>query len=142
MPDLPDLIDRRKLRTAVTKVADDYGADDAVLAILNRIDSAAPAAAPESPTVEEPQIEALKVAARVFVEDALQRALAVGEEHRKTEGELTAIAARLVRHEGGCESGHKAGNWHLHSEAVLEVGRSIAACAHRLRPARPHGAQE
>lgn len=37
-----DLIDRTALRAAAEKVADDYGADDAVLAIMNRIDSAAP----------------------------------------------------------------------------------------------------
>ena len=43
------------------------------------------------------------------------------------EGLLTSIAARMVRLEGGCEKGHRAGQWHMHQDSYHAIGREIAA---------------
>jgi hypothetical protein len=42
----------------------------------------------------------------------------------------------MVRLEGGCETGHKPGQWHMHEEPFHDLGRQAASIAHAL-PATP-----
>ena len=42
---------------------------------------------------------------------------------------LVPIAARIMRLEGGCETGHRAGQWHIHEASYLSTGRQLAAIA-------------
>jgi len=44
---------------------------------------------------------------------------------------LIPIAARMVRLDGGCESGHKPGQWHMHEEPFRSIGRQLATLATR-----------
>ncbi len=49
-----------------------------------------------------------------------------GQDERLREA-LVPIAARMVRLEGGCESGHKPGQWHMHEARYFATGQAIAA---------------
>jgi hypothetical protein len=49
---------------------------------------------------------------------------------------LISLAARMVRLEGGCEAGHKPGQWHMHEGPFHDLGRQAASIAHAL-PATP-----
>lgn len=44
---------------------------------------------------------------------------------------LLRLAARMVRLEGGCEKGHRAGQWHMHEEPYHRQGRELALAATR-----------
>lgn len=46
------------------------------------------------------------------------------------QGRLISLAARMVRLDGGCESGHKAGRWHMHEEPYHGTGGELATIAH------------
>lgn len=41
-------------------------------------------------------------------------------------GELLTLAARMVRLEGGCESGHKPGQWHVHEDQYHATGAYLS----------------
>ena len=56
-------------------------------------------------------------------------------------GALLRLAAHMVRLEGGCESGHKPGQWHMHEKPYHRIGRQLAAIARAAtRPAEDAGA--
>lgn len=42
---------------------------------------------------------------------------------------LRSIAVHMVRFDGGCESGHRAGQWHMHADPFHAIGRRLAAIA-------------
>jgi hypothetical protein len=48
---------------------------------------------------------------------------------------LRKIAVRMVRLEGGCESSHRRGEWHMHEEPYHRIGRELAALASSPAPA-------
>jgi hypothetical protein len=56
---------------------------------------------------------------------------------REATGELLRIAARMVRLDGGCESGHKPGQWHMHEEPYHATGRALAATTRAALAAVP-----